>query len=517
MSPRLTRRRFLTGLGAATYLVLANTVGCAPLERTRKPRSLHTPKASPLRFPRVQPLPNALSRPVDGAWVFRSRPDLSPPAVEVATSAHDAATGYIFVAPEEGGAAQGGSMIFDDQGQVVWFRPLRGTQVRTMNFEVQTYQGRDVLTWGETPGDYVVFDGSYGEIARLHAGNGYRGDHHEFLISPQDTALITIYNSVPQDLTAAGGSKNGRAWQGIVQELDIESGEVLFEWRSIDHVALEETYVDAQEDHYAAGIDYFHVNSIDVDDDENLLISARETSAVYKVDRKSGEVIWRLGGKKSDFEMGEGTRFAFQHDARRQRDGTISIFDNGPLVFESGIPKAVEESRAIVLDLDERKMTASLVREYTHPEEQHADAAGNVQVLANGDAFVGWGRALAVSEFSKGGELIFDARLPAQNKSYRAFRFSWMGYPTDRPVVAAERASEGEISVYASWNGATDVATWEVLTGPRPEGLEPLGSVAKDGFETATLVHTPEAYVAVRARNRSGRILGTSEPIKPKG
>ena len=338
-----------------------------------------------------------------------------------------------------------------------------------------------MLTWGETPDAYVIFDASYREIARLRAGNGYRGDHHEFLISPQDTALITAYKSVPLDLSPVGGPKGGRAWQGIVQELDVETGEVLFEWESLDHVGLNETYATVSQDG-RSGIDYFHVNSVDVDRDDNLLISARETSAVYKIDRKSGEVIWRLGGKKSDFEMGEGTRFAFQHDARRQPDGTISIFDNGPLIFDNCIPKAVEESRGMVLGLDERKMTASLVREYTHPDKQYADAGGNLQMLPNGAAFVGWGRASAVSEFSRDGELLFDARLPPQNRSYRAFRFPWRGFPTDRPAAAAERASEGEVRVYVSWNGATEVATYEVLTGPRPERLEPSGSVTRDGF-----------------------------------
>ena len=514
MASRFTRRRFLTALGAAAYLALSSTVGCAPLERMRKLRSLRTPTVRPSRFPKVQPLQDASSAPVGGTWAFRSRPDLSPPAVEVVTRAHDAAPGHGFVAPEEGGAGQGGSMIFDDRGEVVWFRPLGGTHGRPMSFGVQTYRGRAVLTWGETAGEYVIFDSSYREIARLRAGNGYDGDHHEFLISPQDTALITIYNSVPRDLTAVGGSQNGRAWQGIVQEIDIESGEVLFEWRSIDHVGLEETYVDAREDHYP-GIDYFHINSIDVDHDGNLLISARETSAVYKIDRQSGQIIWRLGGKKSDFEMGPGTRFDFQHDARRLPDGTISIFDNGSLVFEDGIPRAVEESRAIMLELDEREMRASLVREYTHPAGQYADAAGNAQVLPNGNVFVGWGRALAISEFAYDGGLVFDARLPPQNRSYRAFRFPWRGYPTDRPAAAAERASEEEVKVYASWNGATEVATWEVLTGPRPDGLEPLGSVARDGFETVILARSAEPCVAVQAKDASGRILGTSEPIEP--
>jgi hypothetical protein len=499
---RFTRGRFLKAVSAgATYLALTNTVGCERRGSTSK----------------VRTLPSGSSAPANGAWVFRSRPDFSPPAVAVTRRVHDRAPGYIFVAPKEGGAGQGGALIVDDRGEVVWFRPLQVSQRRAMNLKVQTYRGERVLTWGETlPGEpdvYVIFDHSYREIARIRAGNGYDADHHEFLISPQDTALITIYNAVPWDLTPVGGPKESVAWQGIVQELDIESGEVLFEWQSRDHVGLEETYVKPEEDHYP-GIDYFHINSIEVDHDNNLLISARETSAVYKIDRKSGEVIWRLGGKKSDFEMGTGTQFAFQHDARRQRDGTITIFDNGSLVFENGIPRAVEESRAIVLELDEEEMSASLVREYYHPDKKYADAAGNMQVLENGNVFIGWGRALTISEFSGDGKLLFDARLPPQTWTYRALRFPWSGHPSEPPAAAAERISRGKVRVYASWNGATEVATWEVLAGPSPGQLEFLGSVGRDGFETAMLAHTAEPYVAVRAKHRLGEVLGTTEPVK---
>ena len=517
MASRFTRRRFLTALGAATYFALVNAVGCAPLGRAPKIGSLHTPKASPLHTPKVLSLPSVSSPPPGSAWVFRSRPDLSPPAVEVAARARDTALGYVFVAPEKGVAGQAGSMILDDRGQVVWFRPLQGLHGRAMNLKVQSYRGRPVLTWIETlPGEYVIFDDSYREIARLTAGNGHIGDHHEFLISPQDTALITIYDAVPRDLSSVGGHKDGLAWQGILQELDIETGEVLFEWHSIDHVDLDETYATPSQDG-RTGLDYFHINSVDVDHDNNLLVSARETSTVYRIDRKSGEVIWRLGGKKSDFQMGEGARFAFQHDARRLPNGNISIFDNGNTVFKNGLPEAVEESRGVVLELDKRKMSASLVGEYTHPDKQYADAAGNMQVLPNGNVFVGWGRALAISEFGKDGELLFDARLAPQNRSYRAFRFPWIAHASDRPVAAAERTSEDEVRVYASWNGATEIATWEVLVGSSPGQLEPVGSVPRDGFETALLARTTEPYVAVRARHRSGRILGKSKPISSGG
>jgi hypothetical protein len=404
-------------------------------------------------------------------------------------------------------------MIVDDRGEVVWFRPLQGRHGRAHDLKVQSYRGKPVLTWMDGVNEYVIFDHSYREIARFSAGNGYSGDHHEFVISPQDTALITIYNPVPWNLTSIGGLKNDRVWQGIVQELDIESGEVLFEWHSLEHVGLDETYATVVQDG-SPGFDYFHVNSIDVDHDSNLLISGRDTFTVYKIDRSTGEIMWRLGGKKSDFEMGPGTRFAFQHDARRQPDGTITIFDNGTTVFHGNVPEAVEESRGIVLELDEEQMSASLVREYTHPDKQYANAAGNMQMLPNGNVFIGWGRALVFSESSHDGKLLFDARLPHHHRSYRYFRFPWSGHPTDRPSAVAQRANEDEIEVYASWNGATGVSTWEVLAGPHPEQIEPLGSVPRNGFETAMAAQTHHPYVAVRGKDRSGRVLGTSAPVK---
>jgi hypothetical protein len=511
MRERFTRRRFLSAMGAgATYLALTNVVGCDRSERAPQAKS---PKGGTPSAPKVLPLPSASPAHQEQVWAFRSRPDLSPPAVEVTTQAHHTAPGYIFVAPEQGGASQGGSMIVDDSGEVVWFRPLQGRNGRAHDFKVQSYRGNSVLTWMDGVNEYVIFDQSYREIARISAGNGYYGDHHEFLISPQDTALILIYSPVPWDLSSIGGLKNDRVWQGIVQELDIETGKVLFEWHSLEHVGLDESYATVSQDG-RPGLDYFHANSIEVDHDNNLLVSARQTFTVYKIDRNTGEIIWRLGGKNSDFKMGPGTRFSYQHDAGRHRDGTISVFDNGTTIFHDTVPEAVEESRGIVLKLDERKMSATLLREYTHPDKQYADAAGNMQLLPNDNVFIGWGRALVFSEFSKDGQLLFDAKLPSPNRSYRYLRFPWSGHPTDRPAAVAERISKKELEVYASWNGATEVSSWEVLAGPRPEQMEPLGSVPRNGFETAMSVQTTHPYVAVRAKDRSGRVLDTTEPIK---
>jgi Arylsulfotransferase (ASST) len=487
---RFTRRRFLEALGAgAAFLALVGAGGCAP---------------------RVRLLPGVTPESPKGVWAFRSRPDLGPAAAEVTTQARDTAPGYVFLAIKEG-AGEHGPMIVDDQGQLVWY----GKYTSARDFKVQRYRGKPVLTWwegkvfaGHGEGEYVIFDDAYREIARVRAGNGYLGDLHEFLITPEDTALLVAYAPRRTDLSPIGGPKDGMAWEGIVQEVNIQRGGVIFEWHSLEHVGIEESYIEPPDDpNYL--YDYFHINSIDVEPDGNLLLCARNTWAVYKVERESGEVIWRLGDKRSDFEMGEGTRTAWQHDARRQPDGTLTIFDNG-----AG-PPVHNQSRAIVLEVDEEQMRVSLVREYTHPHKLRATSQGNMQVLPNGNVFIGWGSEPFLSEFSHEGELLFDAHFTPNVESYRAFRFPWSAHPTDDPAVAVEQGpDEEEVKLYVSWNGATEVATWEVLAGPHPRQLEPLGSVPRDSFETALLARTAEPYVAVRAKDPSGRVLGVSKPAK---
>ena len=493
----ITRRRFLGALTAGTTLVaLSGSVGCQQSSRTRAAAAPQGPGR---------------------ARTFRSRPDLRPPTIEVRANLPGTAPGYFFVSPKKGpgeeAPTQDGPLIVDASGEVVWFHPLQEVEADAFTFQVQTYRGEPVLTWweglhtGYGQGEYVIYDHSYREVTRIRAGNGYEGDHHEFLITPEDTALITIYSEVPRDLSAVGGPADGVVLDGIVQELDIETGEVLFEWHSLDYIGLEESLYEPAPDLKAA-FDYFHINSVDPTPDGSLIISARRTCAVYKVSRKTGEVLWRLGGEQSDFEMGYGTRTDWQHDARRQKDGTITIFDNG------GVEKDVQ-SRGIVVEVDEDDMSATLAGEYTHPDKILAVTQGNVQVLPNGNVFVGWGSEPSFSEFSKDGRLIFDASFPSQVESYRAFRFPWMGQPEDRPAVVAEAGPDDRVTIYVSWNGATEVDTWQVLAGSGHDKLEPAGSAYRKGFETAMTLYTSEPYVAVEARDGAGRVLGTSEAVEP--
>ena len=332
---------------------------------------------------------------------FHSRPDLKPPPVRILTPARGTAPGYVFIAPKKN-VAQAGPMILDDRGRLVWFRPL--TTRGVTDFRVQSYRGRPVLTWwrgrplhGEGEGNYAIFDSSYRPVARVRPGNDLVGDIHEFLITPRDTALITIFHRVRHD--------DRTIFEGALQELDIASGRVLFEWHSLGHVTLDESY-ERPPKKKSLPYDYFHVNSIDEDTDGNLLVSARNTHAVYKLDRRTGEIIWRLGGKRSDFAMRRGTRFAWQHDARRRPDGTITLFDN------EAAPQAGPESRALVLRLDLRRMRATLVRSLTHRPRLLAATQGNVQLLSGGHYFVGWGARPYFTEYDAGGTVLPRPTIP---------------------------------------------------------------------------------------------------------
>ena len=450
---------------------------------------------------------------------YHSRPDLKPPLVQIRTAAHKTSPGYIFIAPKMV-VAQAGPMIMDNRGEVVWFKPLNTRGVT--DFRVQQYRGKPVLTWwrgkvsnvGVGDGWYVIYDTSYRPVAEVRAGNGLVGDVHEFLITKNNTALFTVYHRLPVDLSSVGGPKEGKIWDGIVQEVDIQTGRVLFEWHSYPQVAIGESYAPppkAKAGAKAPPFDYFHINSIEVEPNGNFLVSARNTHAVYEIDRKTKTVLWRLGGKKSDFRLGAGVRFAWQHDARRQADGTITIFDNG------AAPPVEKFSRVLVVRANTGTMKATLVRSYHHPRRLLAPFEGNAQFLPNGNIVVGWGAWPYVSELSRSGALLFDAyfgdgKPPGKDAdSYRAYRFAWRGHPTDRPVVVVA----GD-AAYASWNGATDVVRWQVLAGAAAGQLKTVQTVAKNGFETPIRLTKSAAFYAVKAIDRAGKVLGTSEAVAPQ-
>ncbi|MGH8981013.1 MAG: arylsulfotransferase family protein [Acidimicrobiales bacterium] len=503
---RITRRRFLEGLGAGA-LGLGVAEGIDQWV-TRAPSDA----AEPDRLRRTAR--------------YRSAPDLRPPLLDVTRASLGTAGGFLFLAPK-GGPGQYGPMIADDHGQPVWFRgisgPFAGTRAERLqeaevanNFRVSRYKGRPVLTWwqgqvGHGASRYVVVDDRYRQIESLRAGNGLRGDEHEFVIAPDDTALVTVTRSVPADLSPVGGPSQGTVLDGGFQRLDVATGDVLFQWMASDHVSFWESYrpIDGQGTR-SAPWDFFHVNSVDVDTDGNYLVSARHTWAVYKIDRATGAVIWRLNGKRSDFRVEPKARFSWQHDARHHGGGVLSLFDDG-----AGVYRSAPRSRGLILSLDVPTMTARVAEEYVLPGHVLSWSQGSVQTLPNGNVLVGWGSEPYVSEYTHDGRLLLSARLPARCESYRAFRFPWTGRPLSPPAVAIERGS-GTAHVYMSWNGATSVTAWQVLGGARHEDLRPIGRARSTGFETFARVTTSptERCFAAVALDARARVVGRSETVR---
>jgi arylsulfotransferase ASST len=454
-----------------------------------------------------------------GVRHFVSRPDLTPPDVTI-TRHGPAGTStagdppYFLLTPSAGRGTPG-LMMLDRAGGLVWFSPSRSQGTERLDLKVQSYQGKPVLTWwegqvlaGYGKGHVVIADSSYRPIATVNAGHGLAADLHEIVITPQDTALITIYKPVTANLSRVGGPAKGVVLAGVVQEIDIASGRVLFEWSSIDHVPVTDTVASFTGGTAKVPFDYFHINSISIAPDGTLLVSARNTSTVYKIARPSGKVIWRLGGRRSSFRMGPGTTFWFQHQALPQGANTVSLFDDG------GAPPKEPQSRGLLINLDTRTMRATLRRSYIHPTPRLlAGFEGSMQVLAGGRVLVGWGNTPYFSEFTANGTLILDGHYPGGDQTYRVLSAAWTGEPTDQPAVAVRAGSAGSSVVYASWNGATRVASWTVLAGNSPNRLARAGSKGPHGFETAITVNNRGPYFAVTANDASGQPLGQSPTI----
>jgi Arylsulfotransferase (ASST) len=427
---------------------------------------------------------------------FVSRPDLKPPKVTVLHAARGTAPGYVFCAPSSG-PGQRGAMIFDNAGELIWFHPVVDKAVT--DFKVQTFHGKPVLTWWEGKdkdglgdGEWVVLDTSYRQIARFGAARGLHGDLHEFLISPENTALVLSNEVKPWEGRLVVG--------GVVQELALPSGRLLWEWHTLDHVAVDETEIKAKP---GPRFDYFHINSIDVAPDGNLIISGRNTWAAYKVQRRTGRVLWRLGGKRSDFTLGPGANFEWQHDVRVHANGVVSIFDN------AAAPAEEPQSRALLLELDPQRRRATLIHAYTHkPQPVLSHFLGNTQLLDNGGVFVGWGGSPYMTEFAHAGAIVFDVRLPRGGQSYRAFRFPWVARPSGRPALVVRSGF-----AYASWNGSTEVASWQLLEGGNAAGLRAGQAVRRTGFETKLPLSAQTRSAAVAALDAAGAELGRSATV----
>jgi hypothetical protein len=501
-SPPFDRRRFLGaslgfGVGAAAIVLGGGAESWASTSA----------KAAPL----AAPYPEEVR-------TFVSRPDLVPPGVSIVRAPDllvSELPSHIFLAPHIVASSpqpqsSAGLMILDADGELVWWQELPADQPDPFNFRVQQYQGQAVITWfqGEvnsaffpTDGVDVIADDTYTPIRTVNAV-GYRTDPHEFLITPEDTALVTANNY--------GASVDGAALViGHAQEVTIGANELVWDWASYPAVPPSASTV--------AG-DYFHINSIDLwpGTDRDVLISARNTSAVYLVSRATKEIVWRLGGTSSSFAMGSGTTFSYQHDARPLADGSgLSLFDDA----STGYPE--RQSWGKVIDLDPTSAEATLVSEFRHATKRRIDtpSQGNCQLLDTGGYFVGWGAVPYFSLFGPPGAglqppLVLDGRMPNGIQNYRAFMFDWVGRPAESELVlVVHHGVATDFTGYTSWNGATEVAYYEILAGDRWV-LNKAGKADRNGFETVFAFDARGATdFQVAAFDAAGALLGSSTVV----
>jgi len=462
---------------------------------------------------KVADFDNAQAAPGD-YQSFYTLPGAQVPVMTVTVPDRDPAAGDILTTNGPG-PGQYGPLIYRPDGRLVWFQKLGGGETAE-DLNEQTYEGRPVLTWwrghvlelGFGRGEDLIMNSSYRTIARVRGGNGLAADLHDFRVLPGGIAYITAYNPIRCDLRSVRGEHDGAIVDTAIQEIDLRTGLVRWEWHSLDHVGPQESEVETPSD--PTPWDYFHLNSIAPEAGGNLLISARSTWAGYLIEAGSGRILWRLGGNRSSFRMGPGTRMAWQHDGRVLANGEVTFFDDG------SNPPIHSQSRALRIRLDLKAHTATLTSALTHPDPPLLAASqGNMQSLPGGNTLVGYGGVPAISEYDPAGRLLLDAHQPLDMSFYRAFRYPWTGRPLTPPALLASLNNTAEETiVHASWNGATDVRAWRILAGRAPGSLSALATIPATGFESSTTLPRRYAYAAVQALDSAGQVLGSSPPVR---
>ncbi|HKR67288.1 MAG TPA: MFS transporter [Streptosporangiaceae bacterium] len=471
---------------------------------------------------------------MDDAYKFVSAPKLHPPIVRKASGAVSGTpapgfilTGAFYDLSKPPMRGQSGPLILDNNLQPVWFKPVPQNVVAA-NLDEQTYHGQPVLTWwqgvvtntGQTSsGKYVVVNQHYKTVATLHGTGGWVLTLHTMVIDG-DHAWVTANKNVPMNLSKWGGVYNGTLVDSALQEYDLKTGKLIWSWDAFKHIGLDDTHSLPPGNGFPW--DAYHINSIDLLGGNAALVSMRDTWGVYKINTSSGKIDWTLGGNHSDFKFGRNAEFKYQHDVTLLPDGDISMFDDHCCFLESGgtyLPPT-GPSRAEVLRIDVDNHTATLVSQYRHHDEdgrQGTDASymGSAQLLPNGNVFVGYGNLPFFAEYSKSGTMVMDALFPGPDLTYRAIKIpptEFVGSPLT-PPHGAVRQVHGKTTVYASWNGATQVASWRVLGGSSGGQLTTVTTVSRSGFETAIPVSQHDQVYKLQALDSNGKVLGTSKPF----
>ncbi|KAI0470021.1 ASST-domain-containing protein [Xylariaceae sp. FL0804] len=455
-----------------------------------------------------------------------------PPSLSITKSA-PTSPGYLFFDQNGDYGHQYSLFIMSDENELVWQSPAADYSA----FRSQMFEGRPVLTffngislpepWGWGHGIIQILDDSYESIWNVSLTAEQEGfvtipdlnatelysylDMHEARITPEDTILVTAYNVTRFNLSAFGGPEDGWLADSLFYELDIKTNEVLFRWSALAHI--NQVPIEDVLQFYPIGQNgrdqslpygYFHINSVDKFDDGSYLISSRYYCSIFKIS-KNGTVEWTLQGRVGgDFKLDTNLSFCYQHDARILSRSShtlqVSIFDND----NSDIVSGIDQTKGLIMTLDTSSMTASLNRTFTDPGDPvYAVSQGNVQQLDDGHVVMGYGSTPKIREYSADGTPVMTAQFGGGDGnvfSYRAYRLPWVGRPRTSPdVFASVDAERDVISVYMSWNGATEHMAWRIFAGDDKSNLKLVAQVGKSGFETVATVPGKAAFVQVEA------------------
>jgi hypothetical protein len=471
-----------------------------------------------------------------GAWTFVSAPNLHPPKLSTDMKTQPGlAPGYFMTGVFKNVLAHGpmigqsGPLILDHNLQPVWFDPI-GTKALAANLRVQTYNGKPVLAWwqgvvsgsGATiSGKDVVVDQHYKTVATLQGADGWVISEHELVISGHH-AWVTAYKTVPMNLTPYGGSANGQVLDSAVQEYDLQTGQLMYTWDALNPGGTPNIPLSQSQQKPFPGIpwDAYHINSIQLTGNETFLVSMRNTWTVYLVNRLTNATEWTVGGnpKNSTVALPANARFQWQHDVELHNGNVLSVFDDACCGFKSiSDGKATfvlptQPSRGLVIRLDLTKHTGSFVSQYIRAKNFNAAFLGSTQLLPGGNVALSWGSTPFFSEVTSKNKVLLDAVWPVPDLNYRTYVQNWTGIPSF-PPSGAVRNNQGKSTVYASWDGDTQVVSWRVLAGTSAQSLKTVASKTKTGFETAIPLTSSSKVYEVQALDSHNHVLGTSKPF----
>jgi len=391
-------------------------------------------------------------------------------------------------------------IILENDGTPYFYKRMEG---RSWDFKVQP-TGTITHRVDGNLNCFVELDSNYTTIDILNCSPDYHVNQHDIQLLSNGDYMILAWDEQIIDMSqlVEGGDTSATVIGNHIQQLD-RDGNVIFEWRSWDHFEI----LDAVHSNLTANyIDYVHMNALAIDYDGHILISSRSLSEITKIDKETGEIIWRLGGENNQFTfVNDIYGISYQHDIRPIPDkpNHYSLFDNGNY-------HSPRFSRAVEFYLDTLTMTATKIWEYRPSPDRYVRKMGNVQRLPNGNTLINWalGSMPKVTEVTTEGEIVYEINFSEQSESYRSFRFDWEG-KLKVPYLVAEAYSDKIVLIFNKF-GDKNVENYIVYGGQSPNPTTAIDTTANTWVEYSNLENHQNYYFWVKAMDSNGEKSGFS-------